>query len=522
MSTDVQAGGSGPKPTLLLIRYPLTGGLLHQLWEEPYITAFSRRFNVVLVEEDCDLSALCDRHSPDLIAYRGAYSAPHRRIEVSNPHVNRHIPRISLCMCDCFCTSRIPHFRDMDAWGCEVMMAHVSVVEQTPEMAHRTFGMPHVFDDGMCIDPGVERDIPIWLVGAMSADRPWRVRAATGLSARFPDLVQTSPHPGYGREVTQGLVGETFFRTMGRARISLTDGTLFDYVVRKHLEIPACGTLLLTPPIQNLADYGFQDMVNCVMGEGDDLTDKVDLLLRDEARLRTIAGAGHDLVHHRHAASKSDFLYDWFVAQSRLRPGQTLIQNGLFGPYEAVWDGRQGLISSYQWKPDPLTLTMRAAGEDYARGDYAACINRAQKALEMRVEHAPARFMLNRALLRTGRAAEVLLPQHGLFQFNFCRTYYQTPEADPVELAWWVLAHICGRQVDEAEGLLNLYAHVRHAELRRVRWLIDSLRGRAAAVPAERHADDRPSVMHMTAASFSEWMADIMPMIAIHWQGTSA
>ena len=517
MLTDVEAGGPGPKPTLLLIRYPLAGGLLHQLWEEPYITSFSRRFNLVLVEEDCDLAALCDQHEPDLIAYRGAYSASHRRIEVSNPHVNRHIPRVSLCMCDCFCTSRIPHLRDLDVWGCEFMMAHASIVEQTPEVAHRTFGMPHVFDDVMCIDPKEERDIPIWLVGAMAADRPWRVRAAKGLSSRFPDLVQTSPHPGYGREVTQGLVGEAFFRTMGRARISLTDGTLFNYVVRKHLEIPACGTLLLTPPIQNLADYGFQDMVNCVMGEGDSLTDKVEMLLKDGERLDTIARAGHDLVHARHAASRSDFLYDWFVARRNLKPGQTLIQHGLFGAYEAVWDGRQGMISSYEWSPDPLTRSVAEAQQDYARGDLVACWNRVDSALAMRIDHAPARFLLNRLLLRRGMVSEVLQPQNGLFQFNFSRLCFFTPEADPVELAWWVLAHICGRKLAEAEALLLTFTHVRHAELRRVRWLLDNLRGRAVPLPAEKRPDDRPSVMYNTASSFSEWLADVMPIVAFNW-----
>lgn len=518
MPMHAPVGSAGIKPTLLLIRYPVTDGLIHQLWEGPYITSFRRRFNVVIVEQDCDLAALCDQYQPDLIAYRGAYSAPTRRINVSNSRINRQIPRISLCVCDSFCASRIPYFHDMDNWDCDVMMAPPSVVEQTPESGHRTFGLPHIFDDTMCFDRGLERNIPIWLVGAMSSDRPWRVRTAGKLAARFPDSVFSNPHPGYGPQATTGsLVGEDFFRTMAQARISLTDGTVFGYTVRKHLEIPACGTLLLTEAIQNLGDYGFRDMENCVIGDGDALMDKVEMLLADEVRLRAIAKAGHDLVHARHAASKSDFLYNWYIAHRELRPGQTLVQHGLFGPYEAVWDGRQGLIASYDWQPDTHTLTVRQAQDDYAKGDYAACINRLQSVLDAKIEHASARFQLNRVWLRMGMANKVMLPQNGLFQYNFSRGYYGAQEADPVELAWWVLAHICARKFDQAAALLDNYAHVRHAELRRVRWLLNSLHGRAEAVPEEKRTSDRVSIMNGTAANFSQWVADIMPTIAANW-----
>lgn len=507
---------------MLLIRHPLNAGLLHQLWEKPYLTSFQRRFNLVLVEEDCDLAALCDRHAPDLIVFRGAYSAPHRRISVANAHTNRQIPRVALALPDCFCTSRIPNFQDMEAWGCEVWMAPTSFAEQTPEAASRTFGMPLIFDDQMCIDRGGERDIPIWTVGALSRDRPWRVRTVENLGARFPDKVQSSPHPGYGQQVKQGLVGEDFFRAMSRARLSLTDGTIFRALVRKHLEIPACGTVLLTEPMECLAEYGFVDMQNCVIGDGDALMDKVELLMKDDDLRQAIGRAGHDLVHSRHGASQSDFLYNWFMAWRSLRPGQTLVQHGLFGSYEAVWDGRQGLISSYDWVPDPLSRMIDQAEQDYARGHYEASATQAQAVLDIRIEHAPARFLLNRILLRRGRAAEVLQPHVGLFQFNFSRTYYATTEADPVELAWWVFAHVCNRQLDLADALLNTFPHVRHAELRRMRWLVSSLKGSPAPLPSEALPDDRPSVMHGTAASFANWMAEIMPILAVNWNQTSA
>lgn len=519
--SDAVTETSGAKPTLLFIRHPLTGGLLHQLWEQPYITSFQRRFNVILVEEDCDLSALCDRHAPDLIVFRGAYSAPHRRINVANAHTNRHIPRVALALPDCFCTSRIANFQDMEAWGCEVWLAPTSFAEHAPEAASRAFGMPLIFDDQMCVDHGFERDIPIWTVGALTPDRPWRVRTVGNLNAHFPDQVQSSPHPGYGREVKNGLVGADFFRTMARARFSLTDGTIFHAVVRKHLEIPACGTVLLAEPMECMPEYGFVDMENCVLDDGEALMDKVALLLKDEDRRRAIARAGHDLVHSRHAASKSDFLYNWFMAWRALRPGQTLVQHGLFGPYEAVSDGRQGLISSYTWAPDLLSRMIGQGEQDYARGDYAAAAKQAQAALDIRIEHAPARFLLNRVLLRQGRAAEVIQPQVGLFQFNFSRTYYATTEPDPVELAWWVFAHICDRQLDLAAALLTTFGHIRHAELRRVAWLVSSLKGRAAPLPAAALPDDRPSVMHLTASSFTTWMAEILPLLNLHWNRPS-
>src|SRR6267142_3272533 len=81
------------RPILLLVRHPLTGSDLQRLWEEAYYKAFRNHFDLFVTEEDCDLDALCDQARPDLIVFRGAYSALHRRIAVKNPLSHASIPR---------------------------------------------------------------------------------------------------------------------------------------------------------------------------------------------------------------------------------------------------------------------------------------------------------------------------------------------------------------------------------------------------------------------------------------------
>lgn len=507
-------------PTLLLIRHPLPDSVIGRLFEEAYIKSFRNDFQVVIAEGDCDLDELCDRHQPDLLGYIGAYSPMtyDKRTQLRNAHSHADIPRIGIYLGDGFCTIRPSFFADMERWGVETWFGATHVfLEQTPDVAGRTFGLPHLFDEEIFFDRKLERDIEFAIFGELSAWRRWRKETTEGLQRRFGDAVQLNPHPGYGPDKGVGVLGHNFAAQICRSRFSIADGTIFHYLLRKHLEIPACGALLISEPMPTLEEYGFRDMENCVVGEGDDLLDRLELLRKSPELYAQIAAAGNRLVHERHSARANRILGRWFEAHKALKPGQTLIQHGTFGAFEAVSDGRQGVIPAYTQLPDELAGMTVAAEASYHNGQLDQCLNQINAMLAIKPEYAPARLLMVRLLLRAGRLDLASEEYHGLFLFTWGARYYGGWEPDPVELAWWIMVKLCQRDFNTVNGLLAQYASMRHVELRRVKWLAESLQGRTQPAPAEKLATDRCSVAVHLHSSFTDWLSEALAILNICW-----
>jgi lipopolysaccharide biosynthesis protein len=66
-------------------------------------------------------------------------------------------------------------------------------------------------------------------------------------------------------------------------------------------------------------------------------------------------------------------------------------------------------------------------------------------------------------------------------------------------------------------GLLAQYAGMRHVELRRVKWLAESLQGRTQPAPAEKLATDRCSVAVHLHSSFTDWLSEALAILNICW-----
>lgn len=507
-------------PTLLLFRHPLPDSVIGKLFEDAYVKSFRNDFNVVIAEGDCDLDQLCDQHKPDLLGFVGAYSPMtyNKRTQVQNVQAHPALPRIGIFLGDGFCTVRPSFFSDMERWGCDTWFgATHSLLEQTPDVAGRTFGLPHLFDEEIFFDQKLERDIEFAIFGELAEWRRWRKETTEGLQRRFGDAVQINPHPGYGQDAGVGVLGHHYAARICKTRYSIADGTLFHYLLRKHLEIPACGAVLISEPMPTLEEYGFKDMVNCVVGAGDDLLDRLEMLRKSHELYAQIASAGNRLVHERHSASAIRILGNWFKAHKALKPGQTLIQHGTFGAFEAVSDGRQGVTPAYTQLPDELAAMTDAAEASYRDGQLDQCLNQVNAMLAIKPEYAPARLLMVRLLLRAGRLDLASQEYHGLFLFTWGAKYYGGWEPDPVELAWWIMVKLCQRDFATANGLLAQYAGMRHVEMRRVRWLAASLQGLKQPAPAEKLPTDRCSIAVHLHPSFTDWLSEALGILNTCW-----
>src|SRR5262249_41726356 len=149
-------------------------------------------------------------------------------------------------------------FRDMEQWCVDTYFTQTFYLsEHTPSIAHRTFVLPQICDDDLYKDYGEEKIVPFTVFGELAPWRRWRTETAAAISKRYPTMV--CPHPGYSASPSIGIswTGEAYARALNRSLFSITDGSIFNCVLRKHVEIPGSGALLVSQPIDGLKEYGF-------------------------------------------------------------------------------------------------------------------------------------------------------------------------------------------------------------------------------------------------------------------------
>src|SRR5262249_13744146 len=126
--------------------------------------------------------------------------------------------------------------------------------------------------------------------------------------------------------------GERYARLINSAWIAPTCGTICNELVRKHFEIPACGTCLLTQKTEGLEAAGFADFVNCVFADENDVLDKLQWLFERPEELERITKAGKELVESRHTIRQRNQVFQWYALHRKLKPGQRIVQPGPFLP----------------------------------------------------------------------------------------------------------------------------------------------------------------------------------------------
>ncbi|SDR72258.1 glycosyltransferase family protein [Agrococcus carbonis] len=472
---------AGPKPRLVFFRFAdptLPDFIAGHLRD--HVRCLEQWFDVHVIDRDADYDEVVDRLQPDLALFEsGVYARRGRAI--ANTHRHPGIPKLGLLNADGYCPTRSVFLADMDDWGVETFFTiATSASGYTPDIADRTFVWPN-FADRRIFHPypgGKSRSI--LLSGSRETNYPWRVRVDGALRERFP--VTTMQHSGwFDREAAAAMpAGEAYARTLSAALIVPTCGTIAEELVRKHLEIPASGALLLTERTPVVEAAGFVDMVSCVFADASDAADKVAYLLEHPDELAEIAAAGTRLAHERHSIEHRDQIRQWYELH-RGAPGARIVQPDLFG--SLAHDPLSGArpVSAVA-RPGVDRRLLRSGDALLEAGLPARAADRFAQVLNLHFEPEAA-LGLARSAVRLGRPplASALLEHSAAI---VVRTHGAS-HPDPVEQAWQSRVALCGADLRAAVEHAAAHPGVRHPELDRMRAVIRALGG-TAPEPADR------------------------------------
>ncbi|XBM33670.1 glycosyltransferase [Bacillus licheniformis] len=95
-------------------------------------------------------------------------------------------------------------------------------------------------------------------------------------------------------------MNEKYAQELNRAKIFFTCGSALRYPLLKFYEAPACRTLLLAEPNQDIFDLGFKDGTHFIACEVEDFYDKAKYYLQNKKERQRITDNGYRLVHSQH------------------------------------------------------------------------------------------------------------------------------------------------------------------------------------------------------------------------------
>jgi hypothetical protein len=491
-------------------------GWLHKL-EDEIVTILSQDLNLTVIDEDFDYGEICDKHNPDFVIFDspGGYrSVP---LTIGNINARPDIPRI------CFTNNQDPHdtsrvalLRMMDELKIEKFFSTTgaATMRQSPELMGRIFIAPRYFDGEIYKDYGLQKDIPVSVFGwGVAPDfYSWRTSVVQQIFNYFPTFIYT--HPGYGAKTERyrfPVEGVDYAKMLNRSHFSLADTTRLDYLVFKHLEIPASGSVLVSSPTPDVFYYGFRDMENCILGSGMELFQKIAHVANDPNLYEAMRKSGHDLVHSRFTYNQWHYIRDWYSCQRSLRPGETVQQQGVFGPFVAVSGGAElPAVACDPLQDSEFSSGMKQAWQKIVTGDRLEEAEAALSDMLTWLGHMTEPWMLLGviALLR-GQAAKAkecflrpCLIRSSREQGNTC--------LDPEEVVWLSLTGVLTVDSVLIQQMRAEAANIRYLGLRRVEWLFQRQGKLDVAPPTNvvaRQSDDRLTTHWTGQLDINSWIA---------------
>lgn len=483
--------------------------------QREHVKCLSAFFRVTVINEDCDYQQICDEYEPDLAVFEtGINILTCRTPRIRNVRTCQRIPKVGLINADAWCETRSGTLSELEHWGIETVFSiAITAAEHTPELADNIFVWPNCVDSDVYKDYQEHKLIPILLSGANAALYPWRQRVHELLAARYPSL--SCPHPGYLARPAAGssMHGELYARTLNASWIAPVCGTVAKELVRKHFEIPACKTLMVSEESPGLLAAGFIDMQNCVFADDRNVLDKVAYLFEHPDELAAIASTGHDLVHRRHTMKQRDQLFQWYMLRQSLQANQKIIQPSAFGPLTVV-SCSSGLNSNHIIS-NGAHLSLLRQGDDRllagryeeAEAAYVGCLGYMRRLPEALLKRAVCNLYRGNASLATAMIFELV--QYSLDE-------YKAPDPDPVEWACYILALLGQGKVKEASKRAREFPVLCHIELDRVRWAAQALQGDirgACLMPGDATTKSRPSIHRFATRTMEEWIAEVCKML---------
>lgn len=490
---------------------------------DEWVHALALHCDVETIEQDFDLAEVYEWVKPDFLLFDSIHWGRRHRLEIANIHAFPDLPRAALLNCDPHDPMR-PLMMDMlRSYAIEtVFCTGIEDLQQMNELRRfNCFVLPKFIDADVFRDYGEARSIPLAIMSAHLFPNfyPWRAQVTEEVQHILPTLLYT--HPGYANGAANpfAIRDESYARMLSRSQFCVADTTRLDYVVRKHLEIPAAGSVLVSPESEALADYGFVDMENCILGPaGPELYAKIMAVAGDPKLYERIRSNGHKLVHTRYTRQAWTHILDWFACHRALKPGQKVQQDGVFGAFKAVADTAQKpSIANLVVHDNPMGARLRAARDALLNdGNLGAAADGIRDTMEWIGHVAEPWFLMGVIAFTIGDLdnAAGWLSRRSAIQGKddpaLCLL-------DPCEIAWLLLlAYITA---DEAlfGQMSECAAATAHLSIRRVQWLIDGARPvtdlAAAGLDAPR-PDDCLSIHWLGDEDFQSWFGLIHKVLA--------
>lgn len=193
-----------------------------------------------------------------------------------------------------------------------------------PQYEDKFRWLPWSINPEMMKDWGMKKDIDFLLMGLVYIDKNNRGKFSLSEKAprkgryAFRDAVfrkmknkpgfEYHPHPGHFATDSELLiVNEEYGKKLNRSKIFFTCGSsnpTGGIAVLKFFEAPACKTLLLAEPNKDIMDLGFIHGINYVACTADNLVEKADYYLANDAERMRITRNGYRFIHKYHTDEK--------------------------------------------------------------------------------------------------------------------------------------------------------------------------------------------------------------------------
>jgi len=499
------------KPKLVFFRYIREGLpryiLLHL---DEQVRCLSQFFDVTVVSHDCDYAEICEKYQPQVTLFESGVYVGERHITGTSAHPE--IPKLGFLNCDAYCETREVFISDMARWDVRTFFTlSVSMGEYTPEISKQLFTWPNFADSEVYRDYGLYKAIPILLTGSRKGHYPWRNRVGQKLSQHYPSL--TTPHFGWFNEgeTARMSFGEEYARMINASWFGPTCGTMAKELVRKHFEIPASRTCLITEKTGATEAAGFLDQENCVYADEHDVLDKVEYLFKHRDELKRITTAGWQLVHARHSMNRRDQIFQWFNLFKTLQPGKRIVQLDPFQPMIVV-DETSPIYNGHFIGPGLDRKLLREGDERLRRVKYDEAEKLYLKCLNYQSSIPEAKLRLALASLYKGKAEQAIYWVSQPLKRTL--EVYGAAEPDPVEWAYFIIALLCQGKCQEAVIRARQFPSLRHPELDRARAIADLLSGSAHCQTESGCATEFRSSLHVLPERGLEgWVENICSLL---------
>lgn len=495
--------------------------LLHAVVDE-WVHALALHCDVEVIEQDFDLVEVYERVKPDFLLFDSIHWGRKYRTNVANIDAYPDLPRALLLNNDPHEPMR-PLTMDMVLdYGIDtIFCTGTEDLEQMHELRRfNCFVLPKFIDPAIFHDYGEEKSIPVTIMSAHLVPQfyPWRAQVTDEIQNLMPTLLYT--HPGYtsGGHNPFEIRGENYARMLSRSQFCIADTTRLDYVVRKHLEIPAAGSVLVAPSSAALRDYGFVDMENCILGPaGTELYAKILTVAGEPAWYERIRANGHALVQERYTSRCWTHILDWFACHRNLKPGERVQQDAVLGKFKVVKDGPDvAPIANYRVQDNPMAVRLRAARNALLNdGDLQMAADGLNEVMEWVGHLAEPWFMTGVIAFAIGDLdnAASWLAQRSAIQG---KEDFRLGLLDPCEIAWLLLLAHLSADAELFQQMSECAAKTSHVAIRRMQWLIDGAKAvtdLAAAGLDQPRSGDCLSMHWLGDEDFPSWFGLIQRVL---------